>query len=155
MKNIKKAFTMIELVFVIVVLGILSAVAIPKLSAYVEDANIAAGISTVSSIRTAIASERQKSLILGVIGYPQLLDTGTTGDHQKLFDGNATIDILQYPIYSGTDSGDWKKLTDNSGLTINYKYYIGSAKTVIFKYTKLTGVFDCDHTEDNCRQLAE
>jgi general secretion pathway protein G len=37
----KKSFTMIELVFVIVILGILAAVAIPKLAATRDDANTA------------------------------------------------------------------------------------------------------------------
>ena len=38
----KKAFTMIELIFVIVILGILAAVAIPKLAATRTDAKVAA-----------------------------------------------------------------------------------------------------------------
>nr|WP_275754690.1 type II secretion system protein [Sulfurimonas sp. SAG-AH-194-C21] len=40
MKNSKQAFTMIELIFVIVILGILAAVAIPKLAATRDDAEI-------------------------------------------------------------------------------------------------------------------
>lgn len=40
----KKAFTMIELIFVIVILGVLAAVAVPKLAATRNDA-VAAGIS--------------------------------------------------------------------------------------------------------------
>jgi len=40
LKKDRKAFTMIELVFVIVIIGILAAVAIPKLSATRDDAHI-------------------------------------------------------------------------------------------------------------------
>ena len=48
----KKAFTMIELIFVIVILGILASVAIPRLAATRTDAEIA---TTVSNIRTLIS----------------------------------------------------------------------------------------------------
>jgi general secretion pathway protein G len=64
-KIFKKAFTMIELVFVIVILGILSAVAFPKLSGVLEDANYASALATISSLRTAITNERQNNLIKG------------------------------------------------------------------------------------------
>jgi general secretion pathway protein G len=151
----KNAFTMIELVFVILVLGILSAVALPKLSGSVEDANIAVGISTVSSIRSAIASERQRSLILGSPSYPALLDDATENtDDEALFDGNASIEILQYPIYSGTESGDWMKTSAN-GDSVTYKYYIGTTKTATFTYTKADGKFDCNHSNTYCKDLTE
>ena len=48
----KKGFTMIELIFVIVILGILASVAIPRLASTREDAEISA---TVANIRTLIS----------------------------------------------------------------------------------------------------
>ena len=50
----KNAFTMIELVFVIVILGILAAVAVPRLAASRDDAHIAKGRADVASIRSGI-----------------------------------------------------------------------------------------------------
>lgn len=53
----KKAFTMIELIFVIVILGILSAIAIPRLSATREDATQSAILSDYKSIVTSISAD--------------------------------------------------------------------------------------------------
>jgi general secretion pathway protein G len=61
----KKAFTMVELVFVIVVIGILSAIAIPKFAATRDDAVISKAIAEVAAMRSAIATERQKRILRG------------------------------------------------------------------------------------------
>ena len=61
----KKAFTMIELIFVIVVIGILSAIAIPKFAATRDDAMISKARATVAAMRSAIATERQKRILKG------------------------------------------------------------------------------------------
>lgn len=153
--SLHSAFTMIELVFVIVILGILSAVAVPRLSGSIEDANIATGIATVSTIRSAIATQRQKSLIKGIVNYPILLDTATKNtDGEALFSGDANIRILQYGIYAGEKSGDWMKTSDN-GVAVTYTYYISHDKPVVFTYTKANGKFDCDHTKERCQWLTQ
>ncbi|MDY6187608.1 MAG: type II secretion system protein [Campylobacter sp.] len=46
----KKGFTMIELIFVIVILGILASVAVPRLAATREDAEISAAVANVRTL---------------------------------------------------------------------------------------------------------
>ena len=52
----KKAFTMIELIFVIVILGILASVAIPRLAATREDAEISTGIANLRTLLSDITA---------------------------------------------------------------------------------------------------
>ena len=61
----KKGFTMIELIFVIVILGILASVAIPRLAGTRTDAEIA---TTVSNIRTLISDLSSYYVVKGEFG---------------------------------------------------------------------------------------
>lgn len=59
----KKAFTMIELIFVIVILGILAGIGIPKLAVTRDDAMIAKLRADIASIRSGIAHEKGRHMI--------------------------------------------------------------------------------------------
>jgi general secretion pathway protein G len=131
---------MIELVFVIVVLGILAAIAIPRFAATRDDAQIAKGRSDVAAIRSAIVSERQGRLLQGSSSYIPALDDGGSGEGAELFDGNATNRLLQYPIISRNANGHWMK---NANGSYNYKVM---NTNVVFDYNVTGGTFKCSGT---------
>jgi len=66
MKYSKNAFTMIELIFVIVILGILAAVAIPKIAATRNDATAS---SVAMSIATCVNDSGGAYIMSGVFDY--------------------------------------------------------------------------------------
>ncbi len=86
----RNAFTMLELVFVIVVIGILSAIAVPKFAATRDDAIISKGRAEVAAMRSAISMERQKRILRGDFtdvsntDVPGLLDYGLSSSWSGL-----------------------------------------------------------------------
>ncbi len=141
----RKAFTMLELTFVIVIIGILSAIAIPKFAATRDDAVISKAKTTVSAIRNAIATERQKRILKGAFGNFTSLG-GTAGNDKVLFDyfNGVVADgrILEYGVRScktATSRGCWMK-TNNT--TYVYKMPITNSN-ITFTFD-LKSRFDCD-----------
>lgn len=50
----KKAFTLIELIFTIVIIGVLAAVAVPKFAGLSDNAKVSAELSTAASVQVAL-----------------------------------------------------------------------------------------------------
>lgn len=150
---IRPAFTMIELVFVIVVLGILAAVAIPKLAASRDDAVIVKGKSQVAAIRSGISLLKSKRLLEGNMTAISSLDSATNNtEGQNLFYGGAAGNILEYPVISRDADGYWMK----TGTTTYAFKVLGQA--ISFTYNSLSG-FDCNATDTttgtNCKLLTQ
>ncbi|MDR0467993.1 MAG: type II secretion system GspH family protein, partial [Campylobacteraceae bacterium] len=132
----RSAFTMIELIFVIVILGVLAAVAVPRLGASREDANIAKYKSDISAIRSSIVTTRSQQLMSGNASYP---NTEGSNSPSILFGG-----VLDYGIKpsSATKTG-WRKGADNA--TGNITGYVLRLENtdIVFSYNRTSGVFDC------------
>jgi len=62
----KKGFTLIELVMVIIILGVLASVAVPRYSNLTSQANVSAAKGALGSIRAAISLTYGSNLVLKV-----------------------------------------------------------------------------------------
>lgn len=151
--KMRSGFTMVELMFVIVVLGILASIAIPRIGSSITDAQIARGVADVSAIRSAIIAERQRRLLTGDPSYiPDINPTFTASTDN-------TRTLLTYPLKTGTASGEWEAGGD--GLT--FTYHIEGADTT-FTYhpnngdlnanpPERAGTFTCVPGTGKCDQL--
>lgn len=154
----KQAFTIIELIFVIVVLGILSAVALPKFASTKHMADIANAKADVAAIRASIITERQSRLIQGDKSYIGKLSSDST----YLFTGDTSTEpkreLLTYGIVAGstdTQDGKWTQV-GNDGK--KYQFYT-DGKAVVFTYEPDTGLFKCDRDNATygtiCKQIVD
>ena len=150
----KKAFTMVELVFVIVVIGILAAIAVPKFAATRDDATITKTIATIGSVRSAIATERQKRILRGKFTPITSLNSDGGNNVFSKFsdDGDGNIDdVLEYPVTNCTAQGKSKGCWSESGAI--YTFSMPTSGSVDFNIT--SSRFDCDQTNPNCKLLTQ
>ena len=142
-----RAFTLIELIFVIVIIGILSSVVIPKFTNLITHAKNSNIKSIVASIHSSIENIHGKWLIdddynwssydglstLNSNGYPTKLDSGS--GENKLFKY-----VLKIPIPSCgvKKSGCLEEWDDN-----RYKYFYAPNKVLQFDYNATSGILEC------------
>lgn len=145
----KQAFTMIELVFAIVIIGILASVAIPRFAATRDDAVITKARVTVASIRNALAMERQKRILRGDFNTVTAVGGTNTGVFGNFDDNSSQASVLEYPMASSTDKGKWEyKLVGSE------KQYIFHGMSDVIFLVDATGKFVCKTPSSNgCKQL--
>ena len=118
----KKGFTMIELVFVIVILGILVGIAVPRLSDVRGKAEEAKVKSQIAAIRSWIQTERGKNILKGTgSSYPSTLESGE----------------CCFGAVLGTPASGWTR-SDNT-YTVTY-----DGNTATFTYDPTKGTFSCN-----------
>ncbi len=136
--NARKAFTLIELIAVLVVLAILSGVALPKYFDYTDRARSSAVQGTLGGVRTAMVNFYADSSISGTAAYPTLVQLTTNG----------TVMLEQIPInpYNGLSNVTAAASGDASSRTVagtaGWRYYVDNSAT------PPVAVFYCNASDD-------
>lgn len=134
----RKALTMLEIVFAVIVIGVLSAIAVPKLLGTKSDAEIVKLKKQVRDINTSIqAYSKQRMIITGNMdeeeSYPKSLNEGS---------------VLFGKVLSGADTLKWKQDTNNKQVEdFLYTYEIKGYGKFWFAYI----LPDCSGVGVNCR----
>jgi general secretion pathway protein G len=136
----KKSFTLMEIIFVIVVLGILAVVALPRVFSGVSSAEISRVKSDLTTIRDAILNKYNSNVLTGNDSCPSL--EKDTNDNY-LFEN-----VLSYPIKKNA-TPKW----DGDG--VDYNVTLSDKNVIKFKYdnTSSSGcLFKC---VSNCDKIGE
>ena len=152
----KKAFSVLEIVFAILIIAIVSSIAIPKLFNNKLQTNIVKAKSEIALIRKAIKEDFNTQVMKQISNeYIQKLDTASIDEKaQDLFTGIDDRALLVYPLISTSsmenESTKWIKVSDSK-----YEIILDSEIKVEFIYDSNDGSFECDKDEEYCMELIQ
>lgn len=149
----KKAFSLLEIIFVIAVLALLSSIALNSNFGFLTNANMTQTKAEIALIRSSLNSNKNRRIIQGLTPYPTLLDLAKNNtENEMLFAGTQEETLLTHPLMATTtikkEAGKFAKISSTQ-----YWVYIDKENYIEFVYDKDKGTFGCDYENALCKEL--
>lgn len=140
--SLKKAFSLLELVFVIIIISILTGIALPYLNQNKEEAKLLKLKMDYEMLNSALSLMRNEADLKNLSYINELDKAQILKENESLFYcQNCSFSLLSSPIYSSKTG--WIK----SGIN-QYRFFLNPQKSVEFIYEN--GLLKCTK---NCKEL--
>ncbi|EAI3905290.1 type II secretion system protein [Campylobacter lari] len=145
--QVKKAFTLVELIFCMMIIAILSTIAYPYFSFGKNDAKLIRAKSEVELINASLALFKNQFLFKESKDFPAILDEALiNSENQKLFfcdslqnykkTNHCSYSVLDKPIVSSKKS--WMKIASTQ-----YRFFINAKNYIDFSYNSEKVFLEC------------
>lgn len=130
----RNAFTMIELIFVIVILGILASVAIPKLAGVQDDALVSTEDAGIAAARSSIQAVHGTAILRGANDFNTTVSTAEGRSAKLLMQqpipvATTTLSAARYPV-SLSLVDDTTGVAEGAAVTVNAAASTNNANTL-------------------------
>lgn len=136
--HVVSAFTFVEVMVVVIIIGVLAAIVIPQFGGVTEDAKASACEGGLAGVRSSIAGYRAKAILSGSAAYPtleQLTTAGTVVEGElpkNPFNGLREVQQVSASAannrsVSNTSTYGWNYYVDNAATPPKAVFYANSS----------------------------
>ncbi|WP_375723461.1 type II secretion system GspH family protein [Arcobacter sp. KX21116] len=150
----KKAFSLLEIIVVVLIVGLLGAFAINKFFYSIDKSNNFKIKSDVALINNAINKTYSNQVLLGnsTFTLDRLDDASINIAGESLFVGYNEYILLDVVILSSSEDkkeiGKWIKTSQTT-----YKAYLSKDKVITFEFDNNKGTFACKKSDEVCKEF--